>query len=52
MTLPSAVVVGVRSAAVAQAQVGVENEEVGRLLGGAKEKALVLYCNGPFCVME
>lgn len=23
--------------------------EVGRLLGGAKEKALVLYCNGPFC---
>ena len=23
--------------------------EVGRLLGGAKNKALVLYCNGPFC---
>ena len=23
--------------------------EVGRLLGGAKDKALVLYCNGPFC---
>lgn len=23
--------------------------EVGRLLGGAKQKALVLYCNGPFC---
>ena len=23
--------------------------EVGRLLGGAKGKALVLYCNGPFC---
>lgn len=23
--------------------------EVGRLLGGAREKALVLYCNGPFC---
>lgn len=23
--------------------------EVGRLLGGSKEKALVLYCNGPFC---
>jgi len=23
--------------------------EIGRLLGGAKEKALVLYCNGPFC---
>jgi rhodanese-related sulfurtransferase len=23
--------------------------EVGRLLGGAKEKALVIYCNGPFC---
>lgn len=23
--------------------------EVGRLLEGAKEKALVLYCNGPFC---
>lgn len=23
--------------------------EVGRLLGGAKEKAIVLYCNGPFC---
>ena len=23
--------------------------EVGRLLGGAKEKALVLYCNGPYC---
>ena len=23
--------------------------EVGRLVGGAKDKALVLYCNGPFC---
>ena len=23
--------------------------EVGRLLGGAKDKPLVLYCNGPFC---
>ncbi len=23
--------------------------EVGRLLGGVKDKALVLYCNGPFC---
>ena len=23
--------------------------EVGRLLGGAKDKALILYCNGPFC---
>ena len=23
--------------------------EVGRLLGGMKDKALVLYCNGPFC---
>ena len=23
--------------------------EVGRLLGGDKNKALVLYCNGPFC---
>ena len=23
--------------------------EVGRLLGEAKEKAVVLYCNGPFC---
>jgi rhodanese-related sulfurtransferase len=23
--------------------------EVGRLLGGAKEKSLILYCNGPFC---
>jgi rhodanese-related sulfurtransferase len=23
--------------------------EVGRLLGGSKERALVLYCNGPFC---
>ena len=23
--------------------------EVGRLLGGAKGKALILYCNGPFC---
>ena len=23
--------------------------EVGRLLAGAKDKALVLYCNGPFC---
>ena len=23
--------------------------EVGRLLGGAKDKALVIYCNGPFC---
>ena len=23
--------------------------EVGRLLGGTKDKALVLYCNGPFC---
>lgn len=23
--------------------------EIGRLLGGSKEKALVLYCNGPFC---
>lgn len=23
--------------------------EVGRLLGGAKDRALVLYCNGPFC---
>jgi rhodanese-related sulfurtransferase len=23
--------------------------EVSRLLGGAKEKALVIYCNGPFC---
>lgn len=23
--------------------------EVGRLMGGAKEKALVIYCNGPFC---
>ena len=23
--------------------------EVGRLLGGAKNKALILYCNGPFC---
>ena len=23
--------------------------EVGRVLGGATEKALVLYCNGPFC---
>jgi rhodanese-related sulfurtransferase len=23
--------------------------EVGRLLGGAKEKALILYCNGPYC---
>ena len=23
--------------------------EVGRLLGGTKEKALILYCNGPFC---
>lgn len=23
--------------------------EVGRLLGGAKDKAIVLYCNGPFC---
>ena len=23
--------------------------EVGRLLGGGKDKALVLYCNGPFC---
>ena len=23
--------------------------EVGRLLGGAKQKALLLYCNGPYC---
>src|SRR5688572_1921165 len=23
--------------------------EVGRLVGGAKDKKLVLYCNGPFC---
>ena len=23
--------------------------EVGRLLGGAKDRPLVLYCNGPFC---
>lgn len=23
--------------------------EVGRLVGGAKDKPLVLYCNGPFC---
>ena len=23
--------------------------EVGRLLGGAKDRALVLYCNGPYC---
>jgi rhodanese-related sulfurtransferase len=23
--------------------------EVGRLLGGAKGKALILYCNGPYC---
>lgn len=23
--------------------------EVGRLLGGAKDKPVVLYCNGPFC---
>jgi rhodanese-related sulfurtransferase len=23
--------------------------EIGRLLGGAKDKALVIYCNGPFC---
>ena len=23
--------------------------EVGRLLGGAKDKVLILYCNGPFC---
>lgn len=23
--------------------------EVGRLLAGAKDKALILYCNGPFC---
>lgn len=23
--------------------------EIGRLLGGNKERALVLYCNGPFC---
>ena len=23
--------------------------EVGRLLGGAKDKTLILYCNGPFC---
>ena len=23
--------------------------EVGRLLGGRKDKALILYCNGPFC---
>lgn len=23
--------------------------EVGRLLGGAKDRAVILYCNGPFC---
>jgi len=23
--------------------------EIGRMLGGAKDKPLVLYCNGPFC---
>lgn len=23
--------------------------EVGRLLGGVKDRALILYCNGPFC---
>lgn len=24
-------------------------EEIGRLLGGVKDRPLVLYCNGPFC---
>ena len=23
--------------------------EIGRLLGGAKDRPLILYCNGPFC---